>query len=518
MGCLQAVVGQLRGREVEFKVTPKVQDGLTMLPLVAILPYLLVALVSLLPALLVAHASAARGYYFWSLFNGLAYSAVLVAVLLLHARENRSHGYGAAFNTVAAKLPATVILLALFVLAVALHGNDALQRFGHSMARPVETKRNLAVRAEHGALLFGVTTKALADNEYSPWRSSDLGQLNSLEGAVGTHVGIVSWFVDWAHGRFSRSQLDAIAARGSIPEITWEPWNPQFGYADQPAYSLRAIYEGRYDNYIRAWAIGLKHFGKPVRLRFAQEMNIPVYPWGARGRDRAEDYVRAWRHVHDIMAAVGADNVRWVWAPVAGPIDLRQYPGNNYVDVIGLSGYNGGTVLPWGGWRSFATIFSSSITLLHRMAPAKPIEISETASAAVGGSRTAWIDGMFQTLRRHPEVTAVDWFDVKKEVDWRLESSISAIQAVAGGLRALATTPRGSAAPAPLGSLILKPCSDRPVHDSISPRQLPRNTSPDRGRCRLHPAVSDGASPRQVRAGQNRLGTRGDNGGSSLSS
>jgi beta-mannanase len=26
-----------------------------------------------------------------------------------------------------------------------------------------------------------------------------------------------------------------------------------------------------------------------------------------------EDYVAAWRHLHDLFAKRGADNVRWVW-------------------------------------------------------------------------------------------------------------------------------------------------------------------------------------------------------------
>ena len=66
-------------------------------------------------------------------------------------------------------------------------------------------------------------------------------------------------YADWAHAHApSLSQLNAIAARGSEPEITWEPWNALIGPRHaQPRYALRNITAGRFDPYIRTWARSL---------------------------------------------------------------------------------------------------------------------------------------------------------------------------------------------------------------------------------------------------------------------
>ena len=108
-----------------------------------------------------------------------------------------------------------------------------------------------------------------------------------------------------------------VERRGSIPEITWEPWDTTKPLgASQPRYSLRNIADGKFDSYIRTWARTLAAYGGEVQLRFAQEMNGDWYPWGrgTNGNTPAE-FVKAWRHVHDIFTAAGATNVQWVWRP-----------------------------------------------------------------------------------------------------------------------------------------------------------------------------------------------------------
>ena len=84
----------------------------------------------------------------------------------------------------------------------------------------------------------------------------------------------------------------------------------------QPAYRLSRIIDGDYDQYIKSWAEGIKALGFPIAIRFAHEMNGTWYPWCERTNgNRPGQYVRAWRHVHDIFSEVGATNVTWVWSP-----------------------------------------------------------------------------------------------------------------------------------------------------------------------------------------------------------
>ena len=62
--------------------------------------------------------------------------------------------------------------------------------------------------------------------------------------------------------------------------------------------------------------------------------------------NRPGQFVRAWRHVHDIFTAEHATNVNGCGAPWPARvrrISTSEYPGDSYVDVLGLSGFNGGT-------------------------------------------------------------------------------------------------------------------------------------------------------------------------------
>ena len=165
-------------------------------------------------------------------------------------------------------------------------------------------------------------------------------------------------------------------------------------------------------------------------------MNGNWYPWSeAVNGNRPGEFVRAWRHVHDIFTSVGATNVKWVWSPAAGALDIQgsQYPGNAYVDVVGLSVFNGGRALPWGGWRSFARIFEPSYKALEQIAPSKPIQISEVASAERGGNKAAWITNMFSVLHHYPQVKSLIWYDLRKQTNWPITSSRRAARAFAAG-------------------------------------------------------------------------------------
>jgi beta-mannanase len=122
------------------------------------------------------------------------------------------------------------------------------------------------------------------------------------------------------------------------------PWD-YTGTETQPAYQLADIIAGTYDSYITGWATAAAAWGKPCYLRFAHEMNGNWYPWAeAVNGNTAGQYATAWQHVRDIFTAAGATNVKWIWAPnvlYSGSTALAGlYPGDSYVDVVGVDGYN----------------------------------------------------------------------------------------------------------------------------------------------------------------------------------
>ena len=237
---------------------------------------------------------------------------------------------------------------------------------------------------------------------------------------------------------FPTAAADAIRTHGSQMMITWEPWDPRSGSPSQPAYSLASIASGGYDALISRWASQIKAWGHPLWLRFAHEMNGDWYPWAEKvNGNRPGDYVAAWRHVHDVFQRAGVTNVSWVWSPnvIMGstPSLASLYPGDAYVDWLGVDGYNWGTSQSWSSWQSFDSVFGTTLAELHRLS-ARPIVIGETASSEAGGNKAQWIQQFFASMAHDPGIKAFVWFNLKKEADWRIESSAAAQQAFSAGI------------------------------------------------------------------------------------
>jgi beta-mannanase len=245
--------------------------------------------------------------------------------------------------------------------------------------------------------------------------------------------------------------------------IAWSPFRANGPTIDQPKYRLSNITRGDFNGYIDSWAAGLKAYGKPVYLKFAHEMNGNWFPWGVGvNGNQPGDFVAAWRHIHDRFARNGVTNVRWIWNPNVVyngvPATLQEvYPGHDYVDWVGMNGYNWGTSVYWAScpcqskWESFATVFDRTYRELVALAN-KPIFIGEFASSEEGGNKANWIsDALLQQLpNQYPSVKAISWFskiatgldtvapgEVKPtaEVDWRVTSSSAARKAFAAAVK-----------------------------------------------------------------------------------
>jgi hypothetical protein len=270
----------------------------------------------------------------------------------------------------------------------------------------------------------------------------DPSKLDALVAQIGREPAIVMFHMHWGNesGNFNRPLLDFLDERGVTPLITWEAWRPLYAggvaVADQPDFALRFILDGSFDSYIETWAQGIAAFGKPVLLRFGHEMNGDWYPWavGVNGNS-PQDFIDAWRYLHAKFAEAGATNVRWVWTPiVTGSTAIDEaFPGDDYVDFVGMSGFNWGTTQQaWGvgTWESFATIFTPMYESLQELST-KPIIIAEMACAEQGGSKADWIVNALVTElpTNFPEVRAVVWFNIIKETDWRIDSSPESLRA-----------------------------------------------------------------------------------------
>lgn len=244
----------------------------------------------------------------------------------------------------------------------------------------------------------------------------------------------VMFFRDLSHS-FPEKAIANSWARGMLPMVSFEPIIP--GAKTQPR--LRDITAGRYDETFRSWAAAAKAQGMPFAMRFAHEMNGDWYTWSdAKVGNVKGDYIPAWRHVHDLFREAGVTNVLWVWS--VNRVDnlydktlARVYPGDQYVDWAAIDGYHRQDVknVP----ASFDATFAMTLAELRKVAPTKPIFLTETAVGTQEPSRTEWIKSFFASLPLHPEIIGFTWFnDVKDNYDWRMEHSPSTIAAFQAGV------------------------------------------------------------------------------------
>ena len=259
----------------------------------------------------------------------------------------------------------------------------------------------------------------------------------------GGHAASANFFHNWSDtwsnsdgtpgNMFDAPLASALLARGAAPFLSW-------GSCDQTTdatCSYASIAGGSHDPYLASYAKQVAAWGHTLYLRFDWEANGNWYGfgygWGNHGNTPA-GFAAMWRHVHDVFAANGATNVKWVWCPnttPGGDAFDAAYPGSAYVDDVCLDGYNWGTVTSPTGWHSFTQEFQQSYTDITALAPDKPLIIGETASAEQGGDKAAWVASAFTTEipTLFPRIKAVLWFDANKETDWRVNSSPAALAA-----------------------------------------------------------------------------------------
>ena len=171
----------------------------------------------------------------------------------------------------------------------------------------------------------------------SPSTSDIISHVASFEQATGAHLKVVEYYNPFP-GSFQLSEATEAINQGATPMIQLNPRK----------VTMQQIVDGQFDAEIRSYAQAVKAFACHVILSFGHEMNGWWYPWGMPDTPPSV-FKAAWRHFHDVFAAAGVRNVIWSWDPThqyqqyrAGKVATDAsawYPGNKYVDLIGVDGY-----------------------------------------------------------------------------------------------------------------------------------------------------------------------------------
>lgn len=307
---------------------------------------------------------------------------------------------------------------------------NSLNRSVHELEEDYILKNRTQTRSQRLAWLAGSlrNTDSLKNQKrvllgaYDHRADISFQPIVDLEDSLHTTFPLIHIYSAWGNKKeqqFPEEKVRAIAALGSIPVITWEPWLNDFTEGENSDLSpnqdpnkggLKRITLGKYDTYLQKWAIAARNSGVTLLVRLGHEMNDPYrYPWGPQNNN-PKDYIEAWKHVVQLFRREGADNIVWVWAPhlAYGEFDAF-YPGDEWVDWIATGTLNYGTVAPWSQWWTFEDIFGKHYPTLANFE--KPILIAEFGSLAVGGNRAKWYaDALRNFEKNYPKVKALIFF------------------------------------------------------------------------------------------------------------
>ena len=209
---------------------------------------------------------------------------------------------------------------------------------------------------------------------------------------------------------------DYAQQRGRSLLITVEPWSWARDWRVSPENLLSGILAGRYDANMSAVCSAAAQLKSPVTIRWAQEMDDKTgqFTWAFWN---ADGYVKAYRHVIDVCRK-DLPNAKYMWSPQGDEGLQAYYPGDKYVDVIGLSVF---------GYQPYDKLeVGHDTTFVERTKPGydrvagfgKPIVIAELGYEGDDNYVRNWASEANKPHAEFPAMTAVVYFNDKEVYPW----------------------------------------------------------------------------------------------------
>jgi cellulose synthase/poly-beta-1,6-N-acetylglucosamine synthase-like glycosyltransferase/beta-mannanase len=263
---------------------------------------------------------------------------------------------------------------------------------------------------------------------------SDIALISDQEKRINQEWSIISTYLSWGDGQLPVKKWKTIINHGAIPMVTWEPWSNLFEtYSEiEDLKNNRKVFQyiidGYFDAYIDQMAESLRDLNSPVFLRFAHEMENPMYSWSSSGDNTPEEFVEAWKYVHYRFEKAGAHNVSWVWSPwsIEGFESYFPYGSDSsysqYVDWIGLTALNYGLASEDRISKSFDTIYSPFKEQIEQKGLKLPVMLAEFGSTSYGSDSKEWVKESLQTIAiQHPEIRSAVHFYSDLDKNWITE-------------------------------------------------------------------------------------------------
>ncbi len=259
--------------------------------------------------------------------------------------------------------------------------------------------------------------------KWGVFTGSNITHIKDFENRVSENPDYLAYFVHWGNdnGRLPSFLKQVAYEKGRTLVLFSEASDYVIGGTNQPDYSYSEILAGRWDNYFTDFASQLEAYKGPVILIPFSELNGNWTPWsGTKNGNTPEQAVSAWRYMHGFFDEV--PNVSFGFAVNSDSVPNtpenqieNYYPGDAYVDYVGVDGFNDGTP-----WMTFSEIFDASLSKLAVYN--KPILIFSFASKE-GMGKAQWLhDALFTQIPKHRLITGFVYFNQNKEHNWLLWS------------------------------------------------------------------------------------------------
>lgn len=177
------------------------------------------------------------------------------------------------------------------------------------------------------------------------------------------------------------------------------------------------LLDGGYDEFLEDYIKEIKNFGHPVMFRFANEMNGDWCEYCAHSLCMdTELYRLAYRYVFEQFEKHKVTNAIWVWNPngksypdYSWNSEYMYYPGDEYVDVLGLTSYNTGIFYGDEKWESFEELYDPLYERCSQIYD-MPFIITEFASSRHGGSKEKWTYNMLEKIDSYENIKIAVWW------------------------------------------------------------------------------------------------------------
>ncbi len=196
------------------------------------------------------------------------------------------------------------------------------------------------------------------------------------------------------------------------------------------------IYRGEGDDVLREFATGAAGMNQPFYFRLNNEMNTDWTSYcGMANMLDPDIFIDTWVRLYDIFTETGANKyAMWIFNgfdnsyPPFNWCDYRCYlPDAKYIDLLGLTGYNFGSVAE-GTWKSFEEIYDKIYANYEPHFGDWPWIISEFGcETAPDASKAEWITGMFDVLstNKYPQLKVAIWFNCSDYVDGQVTNDLN---------------------------------------------------------------------------------------------